>query len=62
MIKTHPKSKIVQFHHTSIYAKKLIGTSETSDHIVLQLEVVSHQEYDFIAKIVSIVDYEKENK
>lgn len=55
MIKSHPKSKIVQFHHTSGRAKTLFNNDS---EIILQIEAVEHKEYDFLAEIVKREDYE----
>ena len=57
MIKSHPKSRIVQFHHTSDRARTLLGNSDSGE-IILQIEAVEHKEYDFLAEIVKREDYE----
>jgi len=56
MIKSHPKSRIVQFHHNSERARTLLGNSDSE--IILQIEAVEHKEYDFLAEIVKREDYE----
>ena len=56
MIKSHPKSRIVQFHHNSDRARTLLGKSDSE--IILQIEAVEHKEYDFLAEIVKREDYE----
>lgn len=57
MIKTHKKSEIIQFHHTSGYGKKLLD--EGSGKVVIQIEAVNHGTFDFIAEIISKKDYEE---
>lgn len=62
MIKTHPKSRIVQFHHTSQFANDLIGMKGNNGIVVLQIEAVPHSDYDFIAEIIDRQDYEEETQ
>jgi len=57
MIKLHPKSEIVQFHHSSGLAEKLLN--EGSGKVVLQIEPIPHAKYDFIAEIISRNDYKE---
>jgi hypothetical protein len=57
MKKTHPKSRIVQFHHSSTRASKLLDCDNGSSEIVLQLEEVQHSKFDFIAEIINKSDY-----
>lgn len=53
MTKTHPNSRIVQFHSSSNFGNDLLNPNSRSDYTVLQLEVVDHDKYDFIAEIIS---------
>jgi hypothetical protein len=62
MVKTHPRSKIVQFHHESKFAEGLLSHNKNSEYITLQIEPVEHSNYDFIAEIVKQEDYIGEEK
>jgi hypothetical protein len=49
---THPKGRIIQFHHNSPCAKELLDEKDNAKYKVLQIEPVEHEKYDFIAEIV----------
>lgn len=48
----HPEGRIIQFHHNSPCAERLLSEKIISQYKVLQIESVEHEKYDFIAEIV----------
>jgi hypothetical protein len=49
---THPKGIIIQFHHNSGCAKRLLDEENNTKYKVVQIEPVEHERYDFIAEII----------